>query len=126
MNLRARNVFLVVFLLCIITTANAEEVSKEDWMNAMSTALPTAFCQSHQYFRQCFEVTQVECEKTALSATRICLEKYKDKIPSVLNQPDDGTYWGQIIGKCVGEAYEVAFIKQRISSDLCNNIDNWR
>jgi hypothetical protein len=92
----------------------------------MSTALPTAFCQSHQYFRQCFRVTAVECEDTASSATRICLERYKENIPNVLNQPKDGNYWGRIIGTCAGEAYEITLQKRRINSKQCNNPANWQ
>ena len=126
MNLRIKNVLLGVFLFCIVTTANAGEVSKEVWMDAMSTVPPTAFCQLKQYFRQCFEVTQIECEETALSATRICLEKYKEKIPNVLNQPKDGNRWGTIIGRCAGAAYEIAFQEKRISSKECNNPANWQ
>jgi hypothetical protein len=69
----------------------------------MSTVLPTVFCQGGQYFRQCFDVSQSECEETAMSSTRICLQKYKDKIPDTLTQPKDGSYWGTIIGRCAGE-----------------------
>ena len=126
MNLRITNALLGVFFFCIVTTANAGEVSKEVWMNAMSTALPTAFCQSQQYFRQCFEVTQIECEETASSAVRICLDKYKGKIPDVLNQPKDGNHWGTIIGTCAGEAYAIAFQKRQISTKECNNPANWQ
>ena len=125
MKIRIRNALLVAFLFCMATPANAGEVSKEVWINAMSTALPTAFCQSHQYFRQCFEVTAIECEDTASSAARICLERYKDTIPNVLNQPKDGNYWGRIIGTCAGETYEITLQKRRISSKKCNDPANW-
>ena len=110
----------------MLTPANAGQVSKSVWMNAMSTAVPTAFCQAKQYYRQCFEVTQIECEETASSATRICLKKYKEEIPNLLNQPQDGTHWGTIIGRCAGEAYESAFQKRRISSKECNNPAKWQ
>ena len=126
MNVGIRNALFGIFLFCLATTAQAGEVSKEIWINAMSTALPTAFCQSHQYFRQCFEVTSLECEETAASATRICLERYKEDIPNVLNQPQDGNYWGRIIGTCAGEAYEMTLQKRRINSTKCNNPANWQ
>jgi hypothetical protein len=126
MRLSIRNALFGVFLFCIVSTANAGEVSKEVWMNAMSTVLPTAFCQAKQYFRQCFEVTQTECEETASSATRICLDKYKQEIPDVLNQPSDGNYWGRIIGTCAGGAYAMTFQKRLISSEQCNNLANWQ
>ena len=92
----------------------------------MTTALPTAFCNASQYFRQCFNVTAQECEETAASATRICLNKNKSKIPSVLQQPKDGTHWGTIIGSCAGEAYEITLIKKRINNRKCDNPANWQ
>lgn len=92
----------------------------------MTTVLPTAFCSSGQYFRECFSVTAQECEETASSATRICLNNYIDKMPEVLQQPQDGTHWGMIIGACAGEAYEVALLKKRIKNDKCDNPANWQ
>jgi len=121
-----RGILLVVFVFLISASANSAEVSKEAWINSMSTVLPTAFCQADQYFRQCFDVSQTECEETAMSATRVCLQKYKDKIPDTLTQPKDGTYWGRIIGRCAGESYEITLRKKRISNQKCNDSNNWK
>jgi hypothetical protein len=107
-------------------TTNAVEVNKSDWYNGMSTALPTAFCNSSQYFRQCFSVSAEECEETAASATRVCLNKNDKDIPSVLVQPKDGTHWGTIIGECAGGAYEATLAAKRINSAKCNDIRNWQ
>lgn len=115
--------------LCLVSLSfsiQAVEVSKNDWLNAMSTALPTAFCNSVQYFRQCFTISAQECEETAASATRICLANNKDKIPEKLAQPEDGTYWGTVIGKCAGNAFEIALIKKRINNTKCNDPANWQ
>ncbi|MFO8052734.1 MAG: hypothetical protein R6U54_02075 [Candidatus Omnitrophota bacterium] len=119
-------VCVLLFLLGFLNTVSAEEVPKDSWVDSVSTALPTAFCQSHQYFRQCFKISQVECEETATSATRVCINKFKDKIPNVLQQPEDGNYWGSIIGKCTGETLETTLIKKRISNPKCDNPDNWK
>jgi len=119
-------ILLVIFVLLASTLAHSAEVSKEAWIESMSTALPTALCQSAQYFRQCFDVSQTECEETAVSATRICLQKYEDKIPNTLVQPQDGTQWGTIIGRCAGEAYEIALRKKRISNQKCNDPNSWK
>lgn len=107
-------------------SSNAAEVSKSDWYNGMSTALPTAFCNSNQYFRQCFSVSAQECEETAASATRICLNKNDKDIPGVLVQPKDGRYWGTVIGKCAGETYEITLAKKRINNAKCNDVSNWQ
>jgi hypothetical protein len=118
-------------LFCLLLAAvpfytQASEVTKADWINSMSTVLPAAFCNADQYFRQCFEVSAQECEETAATATRVCLNKYKNDIPNLLNQPEDGSHWGSIIGSCTGEAYEIALIKQRSSDTKCNDPANWQ
>ena len=115
-----------VILLLMPFSATANEVSKDDWIKGMSTALPAYFCNADQYFRQCFKVTKIECEETALSTTRICLAQSKDKIPARLRQPEDGAHWGTIVGSCAGQAYEITLQKKRISSAKCNDQNNWK
>jgi len=117
-------VLLVTTLLPL--SSQAVEVNKKDWINAMSTALPTALCNSNQYFRKCFNVSAQECEETMSSAARICLSKSEKHIPNTLIQPEDGTHWGAIVGKCVGEAYELTLITKRHNNATCNNISNWQ
>jgi hypothetical protein len=119
-------ILVAILVLLISASANPVEISKETWIDSMSTALPTVFCQPDQYFRQCFDVSQTECEEIAMSATRVCLQKYKDEIPNTLIQPKDGAYWGRIIGSCAGEAYEMTLLKKRTSNKRCNDLNNWK
>lgn len=116
---------LILSFLVISPLAHAVDVTKDQWIAAMKTALPTAFCSSAQYFRQCFDVTATECEETAISATRICLQDFSSQIPAVLHQPQDGTLWGTKVGECAGNAYELALIKKKISNAKCNDPANW-
>jgi hypothetical protein len=127
MHLMKSTVSLGLLLLIASTsTSTANEVSKDDWINSMSTELPAYFCYADQYFRQCFNVTQAECEETALSTIRICLAQNKDKIPARLRQPIDGTKWGAIIGNCAGSAYEITLQKKRLNNSECNDPNNWK
>jgi hypothetical protein len=126
MNSIRWNILVMIFVLLTSASAHPQEVTKDVWIESMSTALPTAFCQRDQYFRQCFDISQTECEETAMSATRVCLQKYKDKIPNILIQPKDGTYWGGIVGGCAGEAFQATLLKKRISSKRCNDPNSWK
>ncbi len=126
MNFCIKKILFIMLLFLITTTANADEISKEVWLNHMAKALPNVFCQSKQYFRQCFEVIQIECEKIATSATRKCLEEYKEEIPASFDHLKDGSDWGYIVGSCAGVVYENISIKKRINSEKCNNVENWR
>ena len=116
----------ILFAVTLSTSPYALEVTKDDWVRAMSTALPTAFCNPQQYFRQCFTVSAQECEETAATATRVCLNSYKDKLPQILHQPQDGTHWGTIIGRCAGEAYGITFTKKFINNARCNDVTQWQ
>jgi hypothetical protein len=120
--------FIVVSMALFLASASlhAVEVSKGNWLASMETALPAAFCNKNMYFRQCFSISAVECEETASSTTRLCLNKYKSDFPEVFDQPRDGTKWGTIIGKCAGTAFEVSLIKKRINSNKCNDANNWK
>jgi len=133
MNLRTKQLLVTLFFVGLFATvATAEEaakktwtVAKDKWIKEFSVAFPVTICKSNEYFCQCFAVTQAECEETAISATRVCINEYKDKIPEVLNQPEDGRYWGELIGQCAGRAYETTLSNKRNSNEKCNNQENW-
>jgi len=62
-----------------------------------------------------------ECEATALSATRVCIENLKANMPAELKQPEGGQQWGREIGMCVGKTYVVTLASKMIDSKKCNN-----
>jgi hypothetical protein len=117
---------LLIALLSACGSSMATEVAKAEWLSAMSTAVPTSFCQPKQYFRQCFSVSAEECEQVAASSTRTCLEKHKSAIPEILVQPADGTRFGTVVGACAGSTYEITLTSKRISSAKCNDPNNWK
>lgn len=118
------NKIVLVFMALLSVASHAQEVTKDQWITGMKANLPTVFCKSNQYFRRCFDVTTIECEDVAASATRICLKEMKNQIPAILIQPKGGTLWGKKVGACAGAAYQAAFIKRRISNATCNNTGN--
>jgi hypothetical protein len=105
----------------IIKGSMAADVSREDWINDMTTALPVTFCKSGMLFRTCYSVTQAECEETALSAARTCLAVNRDKLPATLHQPEDGRKWGAVIGRCAGATYALALNAKIVKSEACTN-----
>lgn len=117
----------IIFLTVLLMSAqvSAVEIAKSEWMDRMTTGLPAYFCQSDQYFRQCFEVSAEQCEEAMSSATRLCLAKYSDEIPEVLVQPDAGTSWGSVVGRCVGETYDVTNAQKRKMDAVCMDPSHW-
>ncbi len=114
-----------IFIIMLSSSAASQGITKKQWVDRMSTALPTMFCQSGQYFRECFRISQEQCEEVALSATRICLKDKAGQMPTSLTSTKDSTHWGQTIGECAGTNYELTIIGRRINSAQCNDITNW-
>ena len=53
--------------------------------------------------------TEEESKKCLIytkSFTKVCIEYNEEFIPEILNQPEDGSKWGEIIGECVGKLYD--------------------
>jgi hypothetical protein len=122
---KSRQTLWILMMLAPVG-AGAATVAKQTWIDGMSTAIPTMFCTPNHYFRQCFSVTAAECEETSASAARVCLNKHKDEIPGVLQQPQDGQRLGTVIGQCAGSAYEVTLIKKRSNNPKCSDPNNWK
>lgn len=121
-----QKIIIAAGIFLISSFSFGQDVSKDMWIGQMRTALPQYFCSTQQFFRQCFNVKESQCKIVAADATDACLKQYEGKMPSKLKQPVDGTHWGQQVGMCAGNAYEVALLKQKINSAKCNNPNNWQ
>ena len=91
----------------------------------MEAALAASFCQSEAYYRQCFSISASQCEETAKSVTKVCLEKSDTDIPDPLEQPADGSRWGNIVGRCAGIEFEAAQAEAKQHTARCENAENW-
>lgn len=117
----------LVLLLLLPDTLFAQQVPRDAWIEEMKTLIPGVFCSNGDtYFRQCFDAPAEKCEEVASSAARLCLQRFESQIPDLLNQPRDGTLWGQRIGSCSGTIFERSLLESRIDSARCNDISNWQ
>jgi hypothetical protein len=80
---------LLVFVLSFSFQSYAADtvISREQFVETMKTAIPNAFCSEKQYFRKCFKITEDECIKEAMRATKVCLISLKEEMPEKLHQP---------------------------------------
>jgi len=90
----------------------------------MQSVLPSIFCKDKSYFRECFKVTARECEDEAIRVTRVCLQSKKTDIEANLKK-DGGKAWGEKVGECAGQAYEISLKDKRTDTPKCNDIANW-
>lgn len=117
---------IALFLVALSLPAHAAKIDKSDWIKAMTSTLPSAFCQPGTFYQQCFNINSRECEKIVTSSTKACLDKNEYKIPSELTRPWDKRIWNTIINVCVSRAYEAALPAGRIHNKKCDDPGNWQ
>jgi hypothetical protein len=86
-------------------TASADKVSKEQFLIQLPTAVSVAFCDKDQPFRKCTTLTDNECLDLARLTVKACIKDVEDKMPTTMNQPEDGRTWGSKIGACAGSQF---------------------
>ncbi len=116
---------LLPLFLCLSWQVPAQGVSKSLWIKGMSNKLPAMFCESEQYFRQCYQVTATKCEEVATSITRTCLNKFSSRMPAQFTTREEGERWGRIVGECAGEGYGRILRKEFINTQKCNDPRAW-
>lgn len=117
---------MAIGMFFVSSVSLGQDISKDLWVAQMKTALPQYVCSTETYFRQCFNVQESTCKIVITDAVNECLKQFEGKIPLRLKQPVDGSYWGNQVGMCAGNAYEVALVKQRNNTAKCNNPNNWK
>lgn len=118
--------FLIALLTILVVHSSAHaqlRVNAEDWMVGMMETLPNHFCQDDQYFMQCFDVTESECQSVSTRQAQRCLDKFADQLPAQLTMPDDGRQWGVDVGRCAGVGYDLQLAERKLAGPRCNASD---
>jgi hypothetical protein len=100
-----------------------------EWMDRMQSMIPSLFCKDKSYFRECFAVSQQECEQETIRVTRICLKSKEDELKTAFKNSatrEVAEKWGGLIGECVGTAYEFSFKDKRSNNSKCSDANIWQ
>lgn len=98
-------------------------VSNEEWMTMMSRDLPSAFCDSREYYGFCFDTDKDTC---GLAVQRIASKCYKKiSIPRNIRLSTQGIDLGQWLGRCVGGEYEKQMSGKRKNNTVCKESRQW-
>jgi len=111
---------LLALILGVGTAQAQNQVTAEAWTAGMIETLPDFFCQTDQYFMQCFEINQEECRSVTKQQAERCLDEMGSQIPARLNMPDDGRKWGTDVGRCAGIGYDLALADRKSDAPRCN------
>lgn len=94
-------------------------LSNRQWQHNMRHQFPLKICEPNSYYRQCFTISESECQAFALTLTNACLKALKDKIPENVHLKDDGIALGGLVGACFGDLYESYMAHKKLSLDAC-------
>lgn len=111
---------LILLITAAAPISAQNQLDSQIWMAGMVETLPDFFCQDDQYFMQCFEVRQAECREVTRRLTEGCLEEVTDRIPALLDMPDDGRQWGTEVGRCAGIGYDAELAERKRTTPACN------
>lgn len=62
------------------SSAQADE-QRDTFIIGTTFSVPIIYCGEKQFFRQCFSVTQEECQEFAAASARACFEQIRQQIP---------------------------------------------
>ncbi len=125
--LRVTRMITVCCLLLLLPALSvAGEGNKDEWIDAVTQALPEAFCQDGQYFMSCYEVTQKECRRVSLLVVESCMDSFKGQFPDNFDE-ESGAHWGEQVGRCAGTAFHIYFEKEGKfrNTEKCNDAGQW-
>ena len=78
----------------------AESTAKRaDWINQMQQNLPVNLCESSNFIRQCYTVTEFDCLVVTRHAVQGCLKRMEQDLPDLFTVKD-GEHWGGITAHC--------------------------
>lgn len=120
----AKYLVAVFGVFICITNLHAQNISAEDWIKSVENGLPGYFCQEEQYFRQCFEISGSHCLETAREIVSNCIDKEKENFPDSFNKVT-GEQWGNIIGTCAGNLFEMKHSAEKSKNPKCYNPAHW-
>ena len=92
------------------------DTPKKLYVDMFYITFPGAFCQS--FGSACFDISQGECEKHAISYLRKCIDDLDNQIPSIVPSNKVG-YWGGVLGGCTGNLYQASHRKNIAITERC-------
>lgn len=75
-----------------------------NWAATLNKTMSTGLCQESSHWRNCYEITAVDCVRLIDSFTKGCTSGMMNKLPSNLT-PTVAALAGQQVGFCVGELF---------------------
>jgi hypothetical protein len=101
---------VVLVLLSSLAHADDDEelVSRENWLELMSTVMPERACRQDGAGRGCYQASEAGCLAVEQAVLTTCVAKARDGIPEFLDVPQ-GMSTGASLRLCSADRYELIF-----------------
>lgn len=119
MHRKMTRIFAALPLLFLVSLSHSAEVPIDVWLHHLTVALPVGFCEQGSAIRSCFTVTNEQCEQGVVSATRVCINGMKRKLPKFIRSKDEGAKLGGDIGSCAEDAFVLANKQREVLTQDC-------
>ncbi len=122
---------LTFFAACSKAPEIKPNALAEKWITNVKEKLPNVFCKDGMYFRECFQITEVECKDQVNKSSEKCLADLKSEIfknfgaKGTQDLGAEGAYWGSKWGECTGIGFEKEFGSKLIANEKCKDPKNW-
>ena len=117
---------LLVLAPLLFLPLYANSMSKEDFINRLSSSMKAKFCDANWYYRQCYNISAQTCQSVAASAVNTCVRQNNSQIPNIINQQNNQKVAG-ILGSCAGRTFDSKLRnKQNRKNKKCQNPNNWK
>ena len=104
--------------------ASSFAVSREKWTNEIEATALEEVCRPQSYYRECFDVTAVDCQKLIRNQVRACVAK--KRIPTSVDSFDGGSFYASHVGICLVEQIGREWRSKFLYKQKCVQRGLWR
>jgi hypothetical protein len=110
---------IAALLIFLSSSVAATDIPVDGWLRTFQTRAPVAFCAKTTILRACYDLTAEDCELSIASATRTCILSIRNRLPTTIRVPEDGTKFGSELGSCIEDAYVAANSNRILDNAAC-------
>lgn len=82
--------------------SSGSAVARSQWLKALPQAMSEEFCNQSSPLRDCYPLSEADCQEQVVKKTVSCMKRYRAQIPDEMESGDLST-WGKQIGVCAND-----------------------
>ena len=116
----------LLLLLLALQSANAGELSRNQWGDLFVAAAESDMCAEATYFRQCVTPALAQCQHAIVAAARSCLADNASRLPLTFTSKQQSQDAGALIGQCVGRTMDASSSSATPANPRCRDPNAWK